>query len=227
MSEESVLELIARLRAGIAAVSHHLPKILADPRAYPRESMLIAFIAVLLLVFFVLIFFAVLDSVRDWGRRKELGLRVRRRRGWMGIPIAVGIFVALVLALALSPLVPQVGRACGSCHEVRVAVSAWELGVHESVSCYACHTGGGPAGALSASASGLVRVVFGRQTAAQAGVGSSACLKCHEDVATGVLDGPVRMRHSDVIEAGMFCSECHIRTGHDAAGTIRSTCRER
>ncbi|PKQ29968.1 MAG: hypothetical protein CVT60_02705 [Actinobacteria bacterium HGW-Actinobacteria-10] len=42
-------------------------------------------------------------------------------------------------------------------------------------------------------------------------------MRCHEDEIAGVLEGPVRMRHSDVIEARMFCSDCHPNTGHEAA----------
>ncbi|MHB9002740.1 MAG: cytochrome c3 family protein [Coriobacteriia bacterium] len=217
MSEQAVLELFQRLRSGLAAVGRQLPRILENPRAYPSESMLLAFITVLLLVFVVLIFFALLDVARDWGRRKALGMSVKRRGRWMGVPIGIGIAVLVAFALALSPLVPAAGRACRSCHAIRGPVVAWESGAHSAVSCYSCHTSGGVAGALSASASGLVRVAFGRDSAAQAGVGSSACLGCHESVRAGVLEGPVRMRHADVIEVGMLCGECHPETGHEAA----------
>ena len=54
----------------------------------------------------------------------------------------------------------------------------------------------------------------GDAESSQVPVFQERCLRCHEDVAEGVTAGEVRMRHSDVIEAGYACLECHENAGH-------------
>ncbi|MBU4556681.1 MAG: hypothetical protein KJ747_07405 [Actinobacteria bacterium] len=215
MNLDSLRDLGDRLSAGLAGLRQQLPHVIADPRAYPRESMLLALIAVMLLLALVFLFFAVIDSIREFARRRSAKVSVRRKDRWArAVIVAAIVFVALV-GLALSPLVPAVGRACGSCHEVSAAVVAWEGGNHAESSCYGCHAGGSFSGALYASVGGAARQLLGAAVAPQEGVASSACLRCHKDIVTATTSGKTRMRHSDVIEAAMACVECHPRTGHE------------
>jgi len=215
MNAESLRELIQRLQQGLPALQQQIPRVLADPRAYSREAMLLALIAVLLLLFVVFIFFALMDTVRELARRRSAAPRLKRRDLWARIAIAVACVVALVGLLALVPLVPAAGAGCAACHEVSAAVSSWESGSHPGVSCYACHAGRSVGGALTASTGGVARVMTGRSAVPPQGVLSSACVSCHEDVAQGTTSGPTVMRHSDVIEAGMSCLECHPWVGHE------------
>lgn len=215
MNADTLRDLGTQLSAGLAGLQQQLPHVIADPRAYPRESMLLALIAVMLLLALVFLFFAVVDTIREFARRRLAKVNVRRNDRWARWSIVGGIACVVLAAAALAPLVPGVGQACGSCHEVSAAVVAWEGGSHAKSSCYGCHAGGSVSGALYASVSGVARQLMGASVAPQEGVSSSACLRCHQDIVAATTSGKTRMRHSDVIEAAMVCVECHPRSGHE------------
>lgn len=200
-----------RLLSGLFALTDRLPAILADPRAYPREAMLIAAIAALVLVLVVLSVLVIIDVVRSRERRRNLG--VRRRYRWF--PLAVGsaaVVLALLLA-TLAPNIPAVSGVCGTCHQVAPAVDAWRDGAHSDVSCYGCHSLGGVSGSLHAAARGAGRLLGVFSSAAVYG---SRCESCHEELEQGVVGTVIRMRHSDVIDAGFGCVDCHPDAGHSA-----------
>lgn len=204
-----------RLRLGVDALVRQVPRVLADPRAYQREAMLLALFAALTLVFVVVAGMLLADWIRDFARRRSVRLRVRRRGAWTRWVWALCLLELVLLTAALAPFVPATGSACGACHVVRPSVDAWAAGTHHEVSCYSCHASGA-GGALAVSAEAAARLVL-RSYASRRGVSSSACLGCHASVRSGVIVRRVRMRHSDVIEAMMSCTECHQGVGHEGA----------
>lgn len=138
-----------------------------------------------------------------------------------------GWIVALVAALLL--LVAIVGfevvsyrpSYCGRCH--RPDYSFWTRSSHSDVACYDCH---GSRGSLSAVTNKLEEYfMVGAQLTGlyekpvTAFVGNANCIGCHKSI----IENPVvarfgiRMRHSDVIKAGMRCTECHNTVAHGRA----------
>lgn len=110
--------------------------------------------------------------------------------------------------------------ACLNCHERQRYAGTLEESVHKGVSCIKCHAARG--------ATGLARqnltyarwiVVYGTQKKtpqpAAAPIDQRACLSCHPDVprATRTANG-IRIRHSDILDAGFACVDCHSGSAH-------------
>jgi len=214
-------DFLQRFRDGYSGMLEHVPRVLADPRAYQRESLILALMGALLLVLIVLAVFALADTFKAGVKRRALSSQVRRRDRWVPPVLAIGAVALLVFLLAISPMIPSVGRACSSCHQIEVAVESWENGVHSGQSCYACHVGSTVGEAFGATVLGVARSVAGTSAVSATGVFSSACLGCHDDVVDGVIGEEIRVRHSDIIEVGMPCMSCHVAAGHED-GKMRS-----
>jgi hypothetical protein len=218
MDGMSIAELWERLRAGYASVGERLPEILSDPRAYPREAMLVAAIAALLLILVILMSYAVVGAVSASHERRKAGLKVTKRHRFAGLAAAVSIAGLLLFLLAVVPLAPATGGACGVCHPVKPAVDSWRDSGHASASCYGCHAEPGVVGAVQATLSGVAGLTTrsgeSSMAVASTGVHSNGCLSCHESIRDSLVGEGVTMRHLDVIEAGIQCTECHLFVGH-------------
>jgi protein-S-isoprenylcysteine O-methyltransferase Ste14 len=216
--DERIAELVRRLQQGLSAVSTQLPRVLADPRSYPREAMMLAVMVVLLVLMLLFAGYAIYDTVQSRRTRQRMGMRVKRKASlsrWAPVAVVAG---SLVLLVALAPLVPVVGRACGVCHAVEPAVASWRTGPHAAVSCYGCHAGRGLTGAVSASFAGVGNLLgVSADSGTRSALFDSGCLSCHGDLRSGMVGTSVRMQHSDVIEAGVGCVTCHQAVAHEAA----------
>lgn len=218
-------ELARRLLGGLSNLRTEVPKVLADPRSHPQEALALAGISAVALLLVALIAMLAFDTVQRLGSRKNLGVKRRnpvRMRMWLW---SAAVVIAVCVLLGIAPLVPAVGSACGRCHAVSAAVRSWEADPHAQTSCYACHARPGVLGALQASGSGLSRVIGTNRVKSTE---SGSCLKCHEDLMTGVFDGRyLRVRHSDMVEAGMDCLVCHADVGHTerqpSAGAVNAS----
>jgi len=213
--DQLIADIILRVRSGLLVFQQQIPRIIEDPRAYPREAMLLAVLVVLVGVFIILVLYAMWEAYLDQRERRRLGVRVRKVRRWR---VPATAFVALVFGLfvvSLAPMAPQAGSACGVCHAVRGAVDSWNASAHNRTSCYGCHAARGPLGAMAASAGGAVRILSSAQREGRVYEGS--CLACHRSIVDSVVGASVRMRHADVIEARMSCIECHGNVGHYSA----------
>jgi hypothetical protein len=137
--------------------------------------------------------------------------------------LAAGTALVVVLALAVTSL-GLVGAAggssstCGFCHSAQVKSQA--LSVHASVNCQFCHQRPGLQGIAEQRVAMLrmVRSTFGRPPAQRAAVRDDMCLACHSSVADGVVENAgLRMRHSDLIDQGRACADCHNTVTHGEA----------
>jgi hypothetical protein len=212
--QEQIVALLQRFRQGVEALGPLLPRILEDPRSYPREAMVLAAIVALLALTLVFVIYAIYDAVQAARTRRRDGLVVKRKDRGVVLPVTFTLLVALLTVVLLSPLVPPVGRACGSCHAVEDATRTWEESRHAAVSCYGCHAAPGVSGALGASLSGVSGLVFTHTRGSQGTTFDAGCLGCHGSIREGVVEGTVLMQHSDVIDAGMNCVTCHPTVGH-------------
>lgn len=204
-----------RIKTGFGSFSESVPRIVSEPREYPREAMLLAVIAGLAIVLVVLILILVSEAFATRLRRYRMGVRRDRRVMLARALVWSAAGIGVLAALAASPGFRVVDRTCTSwCHVTRAPASSWADGSHADVGCYRCHARPGAFGVTSA----VVREVFvvwpGEESSATARVFSDACLRCHEEIAHGVVGAAVRVRHVDLIESGASCALCHSDIGH-------------
>lgn len=177
--------------------------------------MILGALVALAIVLAMLTSFVVADAAKSWAKARRL--RVRRKGAVVRrFAVAALIVVAVVALAAVAPTLPGVSKCCTGCHAIASEVASWEQGPHATVSCYGCHAGPGPLGAAASSLARAryLRTVGERQTAAAA-VSTRRCLSCHSSIRSGVTGARVRMRHSDVIDAGYECVSCHPQAGHE------------
>ena len=213
---ERMTEFAERLSKGIRQLSDRVPMILEEPRDYPGEAFVLAAFVALLVIVVILITLVVADAVRSSIERSRLGYR--RRWDIIGLRVAatLGIVILVLTMLSLVPVIPPAGAACGACHQVAPFVEAWKGDAHAGVSCFGCHARRGITGAMQASADGAVRLLISQEsTVALPPLYQERCERCHEEILEGVTRGAIRMRHTDVIEAGMSCLLCHPWVGHE------------
>jgi hypothetical protein len=222
--DEQLNLLYQRIVLGAQSTGEFVPRILEDPRAYPREVMLLAVAAALLLLLIVMAVYLTLDYIKYREERRRIGVRATHAKTfarWAVISIALG---SLLLVMGVAPALPSVARECTNCHAIEAQVAAWAEGPHATVACYGCHARPGVAGALEASLVEVARMIRPSEEETSSAVRSArlfnaSCLECHAGIREGVVGDMVLMRHSDVLEAGMVCERCHPGVGHESAET--------
>lgn len=109
---------------------------------------------------------------------------------------------------------------CAQCHRTDTYAESLEQSPHAEISCMRCHM---PAGVTGLAVQGVNytrwMVVYGVTKKApdpKAGsVGDGSCLRCHDAVARETVTAHgIRVRHSDFLEAGAECRDCHNSTAH-------------
>ncbi len=211
----NLVDILEQLAEGLALMGDRLPKIIADPRAYPRETMVFALILSVALVTITLLVFALAGLARARAERVRLGVRrrpqpaLRRALVWSG---------SLVVACGIAGVLPMwsvTSGTCAACHATHAAIASWRAGAHARVGCYGCHAPEGVFGAWQAGAQGVASLLSDapRQPASDA-----QCIRCHGAIAEGVLEARgIRVRHREVIDAGGACLACHPGVGHEAS----------
>lgn len=198
---------------------------LVNPASNPLVAVIgLAMVILVLLIMTILLYLVILDSGTGsgaWSRAtdeaRSVENRQRRKHGaawWLALVVAVvAVFVA---GLGYS----SSDRFCARCHYTERAVESRAEGSHPNVACRSCHEAGGVAAYLDAKsrgASNLARQVGGSTSDGPvvSTVMDAACLNCHEDIAhTTITARSIRVRHSDILEAGYHCTECHNTEGH-------------
>lgn len=206
--------LLERLQLGASEMSRAIPVVLSAPREHPREAMLLATLAALALTLLALVGYLVYSNFSTWLTRRRMRVRLVRR--WPVGRLWACALVFAALAVMLLPGTVPASRACSTCHVMDEAVATWESSAHSGVACYGCHARPGLAGSLGATVAGVLRLASDETTSWPARIGSGRCLGCHDEIARDYTGRRVRMRHSDVIAAGMACTDCHGAVGHDS-----------
>ncbi|MHB1340768.1 MAG: hypothetical protein ACYCX5_03300 [Coriobacteriia bacterium] len=209
--------ILDRLGRGIGGAGDLFPRLLADPRGYPRETMIVATIAGLLLVFVVLLGFLITDLIKASRRSRRVPVRDRRAAAlrWSTLAVGMGVLLAVI---ALVPATQVASERCVACHEIDASVASWRAGPHALVPCYGCHARPGITGAVERSLERAGSYIGGSDEVTKTGsavVYRESCLDCHERLLHGVVGTAVRMRHSDVVAAGLVCERCHPQAGHE------------
>ncbi len=212
---QPITDISQQVSEGVSTLGERLPLILSDPKAYPREAMIIAVLVGLLLILLALLTAVVADALGARADRRRLG--VRREPRWVMWAVIAAVASALFFAVLFLPATHFASRSCGGCHATSEAFDSWEADSHSTVTCYGCHSLGGFTGTIQATLRGASNLLpSGEETAPTtfAVVYQQRCTSCHEEIEEGIVGTEVRMRHSDVIEAAIPCTTCHPGTGH-------------
>lgn len=198
---------------------------IADPASNPLAAVLGLAVLVLALLILVILAYLVITHPESRGNDEVPGegvsaddarrTRDKRDRLW------TGTLLVLVAAVAIAGIAyTSTDPFCKRCHYTERAFDSREEGSHPDVSCRACHEGGGVSVYLDAKSRGLSNLRkqiagSGAKGPVNSTVADAACLDCHEDITKGtVVARSIDVRHSDIIEAGYHCVECHNTEGH-------------
>lgn len=138
---------------------------------------------------------------------------------------AIRLLVPAILIGALFAADAYFSRpsTCASCHREGGYQKALKASPHSSVACMECHAPSGPGSFVrrQATYSRWVAVYGVTKKAPEprpGSVDSGSCLECHGNVSSGtVVSNGIRVRHSDILDAGGECGDCHNTTAHPGA----------
>lgn len=133
------------------------------------------------------------------------------------IVLAVGVLVASSIgALGAST------ESCAVCHSAEVDHTR-SSAAHSRVECQQCHQRPGALGVVEQRVRmlGMMSSALAGKHALRADVPDARCLDCHWSVANGTVEGSeIRVRHSDLLSAGLTCVSCHGTVPHEQ--TVRA-----
>ncbi len=200
---------------------------LQHPGEDPLAALLVIATVGVAALLILVVSWLVVDSARDAGRRRievreEQAPAVPRPLWRRCLPLGAVVLIAGAFAVAGWSYGTS-DKACASCHVTSAAVASHAEGTHARTRCSACHVGPGVRGAYVAAVGGSRNLVV-EFTASYsdampyADVSSGSCVTCHEEVTSGTLTARgIRMRHTDVLDVGYECTDCHGTVGHGSA----------
>lgn len=111
---------------------------------------------------------------------------------------------------------------CAGCHDMAPYAKSLTKGRHRTTACVDCHQDPGLIGALVQRAEivknySLTSIYFQRQRPSLASsISVGACLKCHAAMIDKTVVGNrgIKVRHTEIVEAGLNCGRCHQTTAH-------------
>jgi cytochrome c nitrite reductase small subunit len=153
-------------------------------------------------------------------------MNAKRNRGIAAAPVLLAVLVGLLLGVGFytfgyargaSYMTDDPG-ACANCHVMNEQFNSWMKGSHGKVAvCNDCHT---PPGFVAKYYTKALNGFFHslafttqhfpdeiRITGRNARVTEKSCMKCHENIVSGIQDA--RGHRSDVA-----CTSCHRTVGH-------------
>lgn len=170
------------------------------------------------LVFFVVFFIAFCLIVRNLFSK----LGIDRIYG-LPIPLFLAtIFAVLVIFSSLS----SHQLVCQTCHQMRPSAKELRQSEHSGIGCAACHK---KSNIMSLPVQKLeqARMVFNYlkrdySLPILTTVSNDICLSCHRDIENGVKTrSKIMVSHSEIIEEGISCTECHVAVAHKKKAGVR------
>jgi hypothetical protein len=152
----------------------------------------------------------------------EKASRVRRKPASRWILRFVGILLVVGAVFAVSTLAGSSSQ-CESCHKDSPQIAALPESAHAQVECMSCHRKTGINGTLR-TAGTYVRWVYTYAATQEdpvpesGSVEDAACLSCHGYIRTETTERRgIKVRHSDFLDLGARCRDCHNSTAHPDA----------
>lgn len=171
-----------------------------------------------------------IESSND-NQEKSVPRRRKFRRAIL-IPTTLVALIALIGVTYLTMHYTSQPSFCASCHEIRTAVTSWEVGPHKSVTCLDCHSNPGKVGYVIRKFRGLgevyLHVTNKVPTTLVAKYNTETCIVCHTGNNTeypeaknlnsppGEMLAPA-FSHTEILQNDTSCLVCHLHVGHGEA----------
>lgn len=202
---------------GLSSVIQKTIDAIKNPAQYRKEIALIVGI-IMLLILIMLMGSLLLAAVRKRAEMREImasvQIRSRNRTRIAGIIAALSILIVAILLCVYTSTSPAF---CRSCHQIKSSYDTWHGSAHRRFACLKCHSEPGAAGFLKSYLEGfdnLLRYKSDQKIAVKAKVGNRSCLKCHSDIYRITKIGTVSVKHKEIIDANIRCTDCHQKTSH-------------
>ncbi len=135
-------------------------------------------------------------------------------------PVRLTIVLFVVMGSVFVSYQMNQPEQCATCHtEVDYAATLAES-THGDISCLSCHSQPGPVGRVAAVAT-YARWIFvygstkSEPEPRSGSVSSDRCLSCHREITSGTAErNGIRVRHSDFLDSGIGCRDCHNSVAH-------------
>lgn len=137
--------------------------------------------------------------------------------------VALGVLTYSIMNYTSQP------NFCTSCHEIRAAVTTWNVGPHKSVTCLDCHSNPGKVGYVIRKVRGLgevyLHVTKQIPTTLVAKYNIQTCIVCHTGnnkdypkaknlkLPPGDPLAPA-VSHTEILQSNTSCHVCHKNVGH-------------
>ncbi|MEW5707269.1 MAG: cytochrome c3 family protein [Actinomycetota bacterium] len=199
-----------------------------NPQANTKTTILIIAILALLTIIASLFIWLAISSVRS-RHQKILDVltakhfKVTRREAWTGRIIFA---VALIISISAVYYYGSRPEVCERCHSGEL-VQNLKKSTHKGISCLSCHSRPGIDGSVAQFIDytrWLSASVFKKEKERyDAQVSNEACLRCHYEITRKIVSQwGVRMRHTDVLEKGLLCTDCHNSVAHGKALAVNN-----
>ncbi|RJQ51956.1 MAG: hypothetical protein C4521_11230 [Actinobacteria bacterium] len=137
-----------------------------------------------------------------------------------GALIALITLLVLLLAIVASEIAAYTPSFCARCH--RLDYAYWKTSTHARSTCSDCHAARGGLSWVSGPidrTSMVLAALFGAyDPPITSFVENQNCLSCHGGIKDAIVTRfGIRMRHADVIVAGLRCTDCHNTVAHGKA----------
>lgn len=206
----------------LSELMNHTLYVLKNPQVNPRETVTVVAMAIVLLL--AVLAFASLFFMGK-GRLEEEKPAPPPPPRSIAVDVAVIAGAALIAIAVVMGVFAAVSRRpayCRSCHEMGRDYRSWGQSNHRGFECPNCHQEPGIFGYVNFKTREL-NMVLARATKQyprpiSADVANASCLQCHgTDIMRPMTISGLRVRHSDMVEAGYKCVQCHNTAGHGAA----------
>jgi hypothetical protein len=192
------------------------------------DSTLVILIVVAVAITAVVILFMYLARLATPAGRARALLDDRSRGGGRGVWVPRLVAVGVLLAgLFMAGWYLQRPQTCASCHTDGAHTETLAESAHVETSCMSCHRPPGVSGYAEAGLAyarwlgtyAVVREV--PESDGATGVDNGSCLRCHRDIAAGTIEARgIRVRHSDFLDEGARCADCHGATAHGQSSSV-------
>lgn len=197
----------------------HTVYILQHPQASPRETVVLAGIAVVLLLA-ILSFF----SLFFIGKPRPVEEKVFEPPGRLSLKtdlliLGAALFVVLAVTLGVAAQVSRQPTSCRSCHQMTADYKSWANSNHRAFECANCHQDPGAFGYVFFKIRQfdmvIARLSKSYPVPITADVSNASCLQCHRrDIEGSIVVSGLRVRHREITAAGYKCTQCHNTAGH-------------
>lgn len=192
-------------------------QILANPLQFRREIVIILGIAVVAMLF-VLTAIVMVSMIRQRAESRRIVSDIRVKRSLASKVRAAVIISVLAIFLTVGYYTMVTTPAfCGACHQIEPSYKSWVGARHKNVTCIQCHSEPGLSGFLLSQLNGfdnLLRTKPSAQVNLKIGLSNAACLRCHGGIYRRTSIGAVSVRHKELIDAQIRCTDCHKEIAH-------------